>query len=397
MKNLKRLVAAFAAAAMVMSMGVSAFAEVIEDPEVYDEDQKALVLDYTSVDEAQITMIAYLVDADTTAANIPEYTDQTIIALNQDVGATGFATIPIDDKKLEDGKSIVVKIGGSAGNITTYLIAREAEAASYSVTIDYNGGTGDEVSGLSFDDDDTIAAFFAANPITAPTKIDSTGEYIYEFEGWATADDAAVEDVIDETSGNLMTSLWGGTPAETVTLYAVYSATAATPAITVTFMNGSDVHAVVEVDENGKVALPATNPTLAASADYATTAYTFVEWVTEDGNAFDFDATVETSTVVYPKFKSNFVTGDINGDGYVRPNDRTFIHNYITSTTTPKANADKVAVLISEFLDIKTGDINGDGYVRPNDRTFIHNFITSTTTPKANADKVQVAIYVVNK
>ena len=220
MKNMKKFAAGFIAAAMAMSMSLSAFAEVIapvQNDDMYDNAGN-LVLNVSS-DEAQITMMAYLVSADTTLDNIPEYSNQTIIALDQNVGNPGFTTIPVDTTKLNADTSIVVKIGGSNGDVATYLIALEKEVVTYSVTFNYNGGTGTPES-KEFDDDDTIAEVVAG---ITPAK-DATETETYTFKGWATTADG---EVIADTSVAMKSLLAEG--EETVTLYAIYEVTAVVP------------------------------------------------------------------------------------------------------------------------------------------------------------------------
>ena len=233
MKNLKKFVAAFAAAAMAMSMGVSAFAEVlapVQNDAMYDAETKELTFlvgeenaDISISDEEQITVMAYTVPSDTTLANIPDFNADvhTIIALDQKAGETGFSTIPVDEQKLNANTSIVVKVGGSNGDVATYLIALQKEVITYSVTFNYNGGTGTTAS-KEFDDDDTVADVTADVAVTVPTEEGFT----YEFLGWSAT---ANGDVLAGTT--LMTSLLADENAESVTLFAIYEKTADTPPV----------------------------------------------------------------------------------------------------------------------------------------------------------------------
>ena len=216
MKNLKKFVAAFAAAAMVMSIGVSAFAEVFVPQQRNDwYSDGNLTLSVTS-DEEHITVMAYTVPSDTTLDNIPDFDEDvhTIIALDQEAGSTGFSNIPVDETKVGDS-SIVVKVGGSNGDIATYLISFENQVITYSVVFNYGEGTGTPES-KTFDDDDTIADVI--NGVVA--EMEDTDEFTYEFLGWATTADG---EVIADTSALMKSLDTDGDKA--VTLYAKYEAT----------------------------------------------------------------------------------------------------------------------------------------------------------------------------
>ncbi len=182
MKNLKKFVAAFAAAAMVMSIGVSAFADVIT-PDV-NETKDQLILNVTS-EEEQITMMAYLVPATTTADAIPEYSNQEIIALNQDAGATGFASIPIDAAKLTDEYSIAVKIGGSNGGVATYLITYNEETGELEFTYGDVDGNGT----INASDASWVLTKFANSTTIFPCEYDAAGDV--DGNGTINASDAS--------------------------------------------------------------------------------------------------------------------------------------------------------------------------------------------------------------
>lgn len=134
MKNLKKFAAFGIAAAMTVSMGVSAFAA---DPAlVANGEEKAINFktgeagaDISVSTEDQITVLAYLVDEKDsdgnayTTATVPEVGNASeIVAINQVEGATGFGEIPLDVDKLVSGKIMVVKLGGSDGTVENYIV-----------------------------------------------------------------------------------------------------------------------------------------------------------------------------------------------------------------------------------------------------------------------------------
>ena len=225
MKNMKKFAAGFIAAAMAMSMSLSAFAEVVAPTISDDKATLNIGTGITTVNGDQTTMMAYVVPgilADD--AEVPDYdaTAHEMVALDQVDGETGIASVPVDASKLADGNTIVVKISGTDGNLATYLITMEEETVeTYSVTYVLNDGTVTGENPNTFDADDTIAAFIGA--LVAPTKVDTTGAYTYTFAGWATTADGTAIDTTDETA--LMTSLLA--EGETsITLYALYTETA---------------------------------------------------------------------------------------------------------------------------------------------------------------------------
>ena len=128
MKNLKKFAAFGIAAAMTVSMGVSAFAA---DPAlVANGNEKAINFktgennaDISVSTEDQITVLAYLIDEQTDYTTVPEVGNASeIVAINQVDGATGFGEIPLDVNKLASGKAMVVKLGGSDGTVETFIV-----------------------------------------------------------------------------------------------------------------------------------------------------------------------------------------------------------------------------------------------------------------------------------
>ena len=298
MKTMKKLAALFVAATMAMSMSISAFAEVIlteQRNDMYDAAEKELILRVDS-EEEQITVMAYTVPSDTTTANIPDFDEgvHTIIALDQTAGETGFSTIPVDETKIGDS-SIVVKVGGSNGDVAVYLISFTNEVISYSVVFDYGEGTGDPAS-KTFDDDDTVAAVLEGVEVTVPEN----ENYTYEFLGWATTADAETPDVAADST-NLMTSLLDGN-ATSVTLYAIYEATPVEiPVETITVYCG-DVDGDEDVD-----------------ADDAT--YILVSTV---GGKKDY-STYPIGSIIANIEGFDLVSGDVDGDGDVDADDATYV------------------------------------------------------------------------
>lgn len=242
MKNMKKFAAGFIAAAMAMSMSLSAFAEVVAPTISDDKATLNIGTGITTVNGDQTTMMAYVVPgilADD--AEVPAYdaTAHEMVALDQVDGETGIASVPVDPAKLADGNTIVVKISGTDGNLATYLITMEEEVVTYTVTYELAGGTVTNAGAQTFDADDTIAAFIGA--LEAPAKVDLTGAYTYTFAGWATSANGTAIDLTDETA--LMTSLLA--EGETsITLYALYTETAVTPAVT---------YYLGDVDGNGRI------------------------------------------------------------------------------------------------------------------------------------------------
>lgn len=170
MKNLKKFAAFGIAAAMTVSMGVSAFAA---DPAlVANGNEKAINFKTgeagadisVSTDEDQITVLAYLVDekgADGnayTTANVPEVGNASeIVAINQVDGATGFGEIPLDVNKLVSGKVMVVKLGGSDGTVDTYIVKYNEDTETIEILVgDVDGNA--EVNG---DDAAYMTLYFA--------------------------------------------------------------------------------------------------------------------------------------------------------------------------------------------------------------------------------------------
>ena len=151
----------------------------------------------------------------------------------------------------------------------------------------------------------------------------------------------------------------------------------------VTFMNGTTTFATVDT-VGGKATLPTEVPTLAKVDGYATSTYTFVEWVTVaevDGKEvltpFTADTVVEADTTVYPKFKSNFVYGDVTGEGTVNTTDRGYLHMYIKSNGVNVRG--QTAKPISALLEntVVGGDVTGEGTVNTTDRGYLHMYIKS--------------------
>lgn len=144
MKTMKKLVAFFAAATMAMSMGISAYADIIE-PDI-SEDNDELIINVSTTAEEQLTMMAYLVPDTTTEDNIPDYDEDlhTMIALDQVAGDPGFTSVPINKDLLEDGKAIAVKIGGSDFELAEFLIVYEKEQEMETVTVYCGDVDGDE-------------------------------------------------------------------------------------------------------------------------------------------------------------------------------------------------------------------------------------------------------------
>jgi len=230
MKNMKKFAAGFIAAAMAMTMSLSAFADVVAPTISTDKLTLNLNTGITTVNGDQTTMMAYVVPGIITDTKLaPDYTGaegQEIVALDQVDGKTGITSVPVDAKKLIDGNTIVVKISGTDGNLATYLIAMEAPATTYSVTYELAGGTVSTPGAQTFDADDTIAAFVGA--LEVPEKVDDTGAYTYTFSRWALTADG--DDVTKLEGKTKMVDLLEG-DATSVTLYAIYDATPKAPVV----------------------------------------------------------------------------------------------------------------------------------------------------------------------
>ena len=155
--KMKKLVAIGAAAAMSMAMCVNAFAadpiveDITEGTEVVGKQISFLVgdngADISVSTEAQITVMAYLIDAKDangtayTVETAPEVTDASqIVAIDQAGGSAGFAEIPVDANKLAEGKVMVVKLGGSDGSVEKFLVVYNEETKTIQIIIgDVNG------------------------------------------------------------------------------------------------------------------------------------------------------------------------------------------------------------------------------------------------------------------
>lgn len=307
MKNMKKFAAGFIAAAMAMSMSLSAFAEVV-DPSL-SQDKATLNLNITSADEAQITMMAYVVEGtDWTVETAPAYSNQEIVALDQEVGSTGFATIPVDPAKLEDGNTIVVKIGGSAGNVATYLITMEEQIVTYSVTYELAGGTVTNAGANTFDADDTIADFFAAleDPAKAATESET-----YTFAGWSKTADG---EVIDETSTALMTTLLDE-GATSITLYAKYTGTPVTQPVIVV---------MGDVDGDGEI---------------TTTDASLIKLYVAAANKDDYNTSKGTEIGV--EIVTDVKYGDVDGDKEITTTDASLVKLYVGAANKDDYNTSK--------------------------------------------------------
>lgn len=231
MKNMKKLVALFAATVMTMSLSVSAFAATVETTVGADDANiadKAFNLVFTApeggeADVDQLTMIAYLVpDTTTLEAWVPYDGTQTIVAINQVGGDVGFGSVPVDVAKLAVGNSIAVAIGGSdVGTTAKYLVTYTTapQIVAYTVVYELADGTA-EGNPTASNSDETIADFFA-KVTTMPTKEGFT------FKHWSKAVDG---EAINTASTDKMSTLLDAGSTTTVTLYAVYE-TAAVPTI----------------------------------------------------------------------------------------------------------------------------------------------------------------------
>ena len=76
-------------------------------------------------EQAQLTMMAYLVDSAATLDAFPAYVDEAttpMIALDQVDGSTGFAQVPINVSKLSEDKKIAVKFGCTSGDVVKGFI-----------------------------------------------------------------------------------------------------------------------------------------------------------------------------------------------------------------------------------------------------------------------------------
>ncbi len=390
MKNMKKLVALFAATVMTMSFGVSAFAAEVnttvgaDDASIADE---AFNLVFTAPDGGetdidQLTMIAYLVDDETTLETWEEYDgSQTIVAMDQIGGDEVFGSVPVDVAKLEAGKAIAVAIGGTdvaAANVYKALVTytTTTQLVAYEIAYELGDGTA-EGNPTESNSDETIAEFFAK--VTAEPEKDG-----YTFKHWSkTADGEA----INTASTDKMSTLLDDPAGTTVTLYAVYQAQVS--AICVTFMNGDEVVDTVDTVD-GKAVLTSKVPTLAANTGYATKAYTFVEWVTEDGTAVTAETPITANTTVYAKFDTGIVYGDATGDGQVKGLDRTYVHQFVANGKMMS----KTNMPVSEYLtNVVAGDATGDGQIKGLDRTYVHQFVANGKM----MSKTNTKIYVINK
>ena len=136
--------------------------------------------DVTVSSEAQITMMAYLVDSTVaTPADIPAYSNQTVVALDQVDGAKGFGDVLIAASKLVADKKIAVVLGGSDGTTEKYLVAQEIVEDKVTVTV-MNGA-------------DSIEIEAANGKVTLPANTAWNGGaladgYTFTLYSWVTAD-----------------------------------------------------------------------------------------------------------------------------------------------------------------------------------------------------------------
>lgn len=131
MKNMKKLVALFAATTMAMSLSVSAFAapELSKGKDVLTFGAGDFV-----ADQAQVTMMAYVVNqTGLTPETAPAYDAETMtmIALDQD---TTIPNVKVDATKIAEGTTVVIKTSGSKGQVQTFVLEQAVTPTGKVVT-----------------------------------------------------------------------------------------------------------------------------------------------------------------------------------------------------------------------------------------------------------------------
>ena len=174
-------------------------------------------------------------------------------------------------------KAVLDKEAPSAAEVTEALTALQAarQALVELVTVTFNTQDGSTIELVTVEKNTVVA-----RPAENPTKAGFT------FKGWYTTADGDEEFDFD-------------TPiTQSTTIYAQWTEIP-TPKYTVTFdtQGGSTVEAV-EVEKNGKVSRPATNPTK--------TGFTFKGWYTSaDGTEeFNFETPITQTTTIYAKWEA---------------------------------------------------------------------------------------------